>query len=226
MPVSIDPATRAAPPAASPRRWSASGWVFLRAGRGSGAAPGAGQIGGSQYGLRLRRAFSTSGRLAAAARVAGPLRGSGAEAAIALEWQPGNAPVRLALEQRVSLDGGSGGTGIGMVGGVDRPLAAGFRLEAYGQAGAIARARIEPYADGAVRLTRGVGHARRSTLSLGVGAWGAAQRDARRLDVGPTLVLSLPIGPTGARLALDWRQRIAGDARPGSGLTLTLGGDF
>ncbi|WP_204317143.1 hypothetical protein, partial [Klebsiella aerogenes] len=28
------------------------------------------------------------------------------------------------------------------------------------------------------------------------------------------------------RIALDWRQRVAGEARPGSGPALTLGADF
>jgi hypothetical protein len=61
---------------------------------------------------------------------------------------------------------------------------------------------------------------------LGGGAWGAAQRDAQRFDIGPSATLALPLGKQNVRLALDWRQRIAGDARPGSGLALTLGSDF
>jgi len=215
------PAVPAAPP--SQRRWQGSTWLALRPGRGIGAAPAAGQLGGSQYGVRL--AYTLGSGVAAFGRLAGPLRGRGAEAALGLEWRPGAAPVRIAIEERFGLDGVRGGPGIGVVGGIDRDLA-GFRLEAYGQAGMIARNRAEPYADGALRLTRLAAQRRARALRIGVGAWGAAQRGVQRFDIGPTLVASLPIGALDARVTLDWRQRIAGDARPGSGAALTLGSDF
>ncbi len=211
-----------------PRRdhWQASSWLVLRPGRGLGAAPAASQLGGSQYGVRLAYGLGPGRRLAAYGRLAGPLRGTGAEAAFGVEWQPGRAPVRLSIEHRFGLDGIHDGPGAGVVAGLDRGIAPGFRLEAYGQAGMILRAERAPYADGAVRLAREVAHGRRSVLALGVGAWGAAQREGQRVDIGPSLVAVVPIGSVRARLALDWRQRIAGDARPGSGLALTLGSDF
>jgi hypothetical protein len=43
-----------------------------------------------------------------------------------------------------------------------------------------------------------------------------------RLDIGPSIALV----HQGARLTADWRVRIAGQARPGSGPSLTLGKDF
>ena len=52
------------------------------------------------------------------------------------------------------------------------------------------------------------------------------QPGAARVDVGPRLTLRLPEVGQGSRIALDWRQRIAGDARPASGLALTLASDF
>lgn len=209
--------------AALPDRWSASAWVVIRPGTGLGAAPGGSQIGGGQAGLVLNRMLVPAARVSAFARIAAPLRGKGAEAAIGVQWQPGKAPIRVVAEQRFGLDGARGGTGLGLVGGVDSAVPADFRLEAYGQAGAIRRARLEPYADGAVRATRTVATIGRAKLALGAGAWGAAQRDAARLDIGPSATLTLPAN---LRVSLDWRQRIAGDARPGSGLALTLGGDF
>lgn len=208
--------------APSPGRWSASAWMVARPGTGLGAAPGAGQIGGSQAGLRLAYMLLPEKRVAAFARVSAPLQGKGAEGAVGLEWQPTRAPIRLVAEQRFGLDGTRGGTGLGVIAGIDMPVPADFRLEAYGQAGAIRRARIEPYADGAARATRIVAEGGGMRLSLGAGAWGAAQRDARRLDIGPSAML----GVRNLRLALDWRQRVAGDARPGSGPALTIGGDF
>ncbi|WP_066722754.1 hypothetical protein [Sphingomonas pituitosa] len=207
------------------RRWSGSAWLALRPGQGIGAAPAVGQLGGSQYGLRLLRALDSRGRVAAFGRIAGPMRGAGAEAALGLEWQPLAAPLRLSVEQRFGLDGGRGGPGVGVVMGLDRG-AAGFRLEAYGQAGMILRNRLEPYADGALRLTRAVMPARAAAPAIGIGVWGAAQRGPQRLDIGPTILAPLPIGAFHARVALDWRQRIAVSARPGSGIALTLGSDF
>lgn len=208
--------------APGPRRWSASAWMVARPGTGLGTAPGAGQLGGSQAGLRLAYLIVPERRIAAFARISAPLQGRGAEGAVGLEWQPVRAPVRLVAERRFGLDGGRGGTGLGVIAGIDMPVSADFRLEAYGQAGAIGRARIEPYADGAARATRVVAEGGGMRLSLGAGAWGAAQRDARRLDLGPSATLGL----RNVRLALDWRQRVAGDARPGTGPALTIGGDF
>lgn len=198
-------------------RWSGSGWLLVRRGSGPGLAPG-GQIGGSQAGVRIGYTLDRGRRIGLFARFTSPLSGSGREAAVGVEWQPTRATVRLVAEQRFAVDGGRGGTGLGVVAGDDRKVA-GLRLESYGQAGAIRRDRIEPYADGASRATLGVQGTR---LALGVGAWGAAQRDAQRLDVGPSATLAV----RNMRLAVDWRQRVAGSARPGSGLALTLASDF
>jgi hypothetical protein len=203
-----------------PDRWSLSTWAVVRAGgAGLAAAPG-GQLGGGQAGARLAWLLAPRARLAAYARITTPLQGRGREAALGLEWQPTRAPLRLIAERRFGLDGAPGGTGLGMVTGVDAEWR-GFRLEAYGQAGAVLRRRTDPYADGAARGVRmlGDGPAR---LGLGAGAWGAAQRDAQRLDIGPSATLAV----RNLRLALDWRQRVAGEAKPGSGLALTLGADF
>ncbi|MDV3458373.1 hypothetical protein RZN05_15350 [Sphingomonas sp. HF-S4] len=206
----------------SPSRWSASAWLVARAGTGLGAAPGGSQLGGGQAGVRVAYMLFPEQRIAAIGRVTAPLRGRGAEASLGIEWQPGRAPLRLVAEHRFGLDGTKGGPGIGAITGFDGAVARGFRLESYGQAGLLRRARTEPYADGAVRITRAVA----GRLALGAGAWGAVQRDAARLDIGPSATLALPVGGQNVRLALDWRQRVAGDARPGSGLALTLGSDF
>ena len=211
---------------ALPSRWSASAWLVARAGSGLGAAPGSSQLGGGQAGLRVTWLAWPAQRLAAVGRIVTPLRGKGAEASFGLEWQPTRAPVRVVAEQRFGLDGTSGGPGVGVIAGFDGTVAMGFRLESYGQAGAIRRRRTEPYADGAVRATRAVAESGSVHLALGGGIWAAAQRDAARFDIGPSVTAALPLGKQSVRLALDWRQRVAGDARPGSGLALTLGSDF
>jgi hypothetical protein len=206
-------------------RWSASAWLSVRPGRGIGAAPGGGQIGGSQAGVRLVYQLDPAARLAAFGRLAGPLRGRGREAALGLEWQPMRVPVRLVVERRLGLDGTPGGSGLGVIAGYDGALA-GFQLETYGQAGAVWRTRVEPYADGAVRVSLPVAEDGGVRVALGLGAWGAAQREAQRLDLGPSVTLAVPVDRASLRLALDWRQRVAGTARPGSGPALTVGADF
>ncbi|ATY32902.1 hypothetical protein [Sphingomonas psychrotolerans] len=221
------------PPAAQPENlpalpshWSASAWLVARPGTGLGAAPGASQLGGSQAGLRVAWLLWPRQRLAGFGRLVTPLRGKGAEASIGLEWQPTRAPVRVVAEQRFGLDGIRGGPGLGVAGGFEGTVGPGFRLETYGQAGAIRRLRTEAYADGAVRVTRTLAEGGGERLALGGGAWAAAQRDATRLDIGPSATLALPLGKQNVRLVLDWRQRVAGTARPGSGFALTLGSDF
>jgi hypothetical protein len=212
----------------SPSRWSASTWLTVRPGSGISAAPG-GQIGGSQGGVRIAYTLDARGRVALFGRVVTPLSGRGREASVGAEWQPRRAPVRIVAEQRFEIDGGGPGwrpgrgLGLGLVAGGELAVPAGFRLETYGQAGAIRRDRIEPYADGAARATRRLPG---TPISIGAGAWGAAQRGAARLDIGPSATVAVPVGGQRIRLWLDWRQRVAGDARPGSGVALTLGSDF
>lgn len=225
------PPARFAPPTrafADPPRLSGSGWLALRDGGGQSLGPG-GQLGGSQGGVRLRYALGSARTLALSARLSAPMRGAGREAALGLEWRPRGAPVALIAEQRLGLDGSPGGPALLAVGGLSpRPIAAGFSLEGYAQAGGVLRAdRSEPFADAALRLATPVANAGRAgEVTLGLGAWGGAQRDAQRLDLGPSAAIALPIGDRRLRLTLDWRQRIAGRARPGSGLALTLGSDF
>lgn len=207
------------------RGWSASAWLVARPGTGLGVAPGAGQLGGSQAGVRVAYVLVARQRLAATARVTTPLRGAGREASIGVEWQPTKLPIRLVAEHRVGLDGTVGGPGAGVIAGVDAALAD-FRLEGYGQAGALRRVRMEPYADGAIRLSRTLHDRAGLRLELGLGAWGAAQRGVKRLDVGPSIVAILPIAGHPIRISLDWRQRLAGSARPGSGPALSVGSNF
>lgn len=202
-----------------PSRWSGSAWAIVRGAGGAGgvATP---QLGGSQAGARL--AYALDDRLALAARVAGALGTRQREAAIGVEWRPTALPLRVVAEQRIGLAATRGGPALGMVGGVsDRPLPLGLALDGYAQAGVIARDSGEGYADGAIRVGRAVG-----ALDLSLGAWGAAQRGAARLDLGPSVAVVVPVAAARVRVSLDWRQRVAGNARPASGVALSLGTDF
>ena len=228
-PVQTDPMLRVLPavrPVSPERsRVAASAWLLARGGP-AGTLSG-GQLGASQAGLRVTYALGEARKVSLAARLAAPLAGRGREAAVGLEWQPTRLPVRFVAEQRFVLDGGRGGPTLGVIAGYGPgEIARGVRLEAYGQAGAIARAGIEAYADAAARLTHPVLQRRGIVLDGGLGVWCSAQRDAERLDVGPTLGAAVPLGGRSIRVALDWRARIGGRARPGSGPALSIGSDF
>lgn len=210
-----------------PRRWSGSTWLMLRDGRSLGAGLGASQLGGAQAGARLAYAIDRARRVAIVARITSPLRGRGREASLGVEWRPTALPIRLVAERRLAIDGGRGGPAAGVIAGTGpAPLALGFDLETYGQAGVIRRDRTEAFAEGAARISRAAFRWGRARLDIGIGAWGAAQRDAQRLDLGPTVGVAVPVGDRTVRAFVDWRQRVAGHARPGSGPTLTIGADF
>lgn len=216
-----------APPmvANGPSRLSGSAWLLARGGP-AGTVSG-GQLGASQGGLRLAYTLGSQRKVALVARVATPLKGAGREAAFGVEWQPTRFPVRLVAEQRFALDGGRGGPTIGVIAGYGpADVAPGLRLEAYGQGGAIGRDGIEGFVDASARLTHPLGKLAGANIDIGVGAWGSAQRDAERFDIGPSLVAALPVARKTIRLTLDWRERIAGGARPGSGPALSIGSDF
>jgi hypothetical protein len=207
-------------------RWIGSAWLLARGGA-SGTLSG-GRLGASQAGIRMLYQVDTGRRIALAARIATPLRGRGTEAAIGVDWQPTSAPVHLVAEQRIAIDGARGGPTAMVIAGLNpTPVAAGFRLEAYAQAGAILRGgRAEAFGDAAVRLSRPVAMLGAATIDAGMGAWGAGQRGATRVDLGPTIGAALPLAGRSTRISLDWRHRVAGDARPGSGPALSIGTDF
>lgn len=206
-----------------PSRWSGSAWAILRQGGGGGLLPG-GQLGGTQAGVRILRRLDRAGALSASLRLSSPLEGIGREMAMGIDWRPSpHLPVRLLLEQRIALDRGQGGPAVLAVTGFGpRDILPGVTATGYAQAGGVLRDRAEPFADGAIRATTAL----TPDIDLGLAAWGGAQRGAQRIDVGPTLGIALPVAGQRLRLSLDWRQRVAGGAAPGSGPALSIGGDF
>jgi hypothetical protein len=229
---SPSPRARVAPPGAPAlpsaelSRWSASAWLFYRQG-GSDAplAPG-GTLGGSQAGARFTYALRRYGdsEVAVSARLYAPFDDRrAAEAAVGLDWKPLRAvPVRLLVERRQALgEHGRSAFSLTAYGGFDEARVGPLRLDAYGQAGVVGARRRDPFADGAARLTLPVG-----PLHLGGGAWAAAQPGVSRVDAGPHADLRLRVGRASVALSADWRFRLAGNARPGSGPTLTLSTGF
>jgi hypothetical protein len=211
--------------------WSLGSWLYLREGSGNASETigGASQLGGSQAGLRLAYGFGDTGRIRGYGRATIAVqRPQQRELAFGLAFAPlVHLPVDLAIEQRVAA-GKEGRTALAIMasgGASDVALPAGFRLDAYAQAGVVGTRRRDGFADGAIIVDRRLG-SEEASLRLGALAAGAVQPGAARVDVGPRLTLRLPDVGEGSRIALDWRQRVAGDARPASGLALTLASDF
>ncbi|MEJ5975251.1 hypothetical protein WG901_01285 [Novosphingobium sp. PS1R-30] len=231
-----EPSPGLEPRAASPSRWSADGWLLLR--RGGTVSPAGGfapaTYGASQVGavVRYRLAPQSAQRPALYLRGSAALNGSRErEAALGIAARPiAGLPVSVAAEVRVNSQ--PSGTRAGPAAfaytefaPVDLPLAA--RAEFYAQAGYVGGNFASAFADGQVRVDRRLVRLGRGELRAGAGIWGGAQKGASRLDVGPTAVVGLPIGErAGARLGVDWRFRIAGNAVPSSGPALTLSAGF
>ena len=57
-------------------------------------------------------------------------------------------------------------------------------------------------------------------------AWGGAQKQAARLDIGPTASVAFRLGEARARIAVDYRLRVAGHAAPASGPAVTFSAGF
>ncbi len=210
------------PVSASVSRWSLSTWAFVRRGGDEPLAAG-GQLGGSQIGARAL--YRLDDRLAISARLYSPLNTSkGAEVALGAEVQPlRDVPVRLVAERRQAI-GREGRSAFALLahGGVSgRRVAGPVLIDAYAQAGLVGLKSRDGFVDGSLRLNLPV----TEQLSVGGGAWGAAQPGVSRLDLGPQASYRLPVG-NGMRISAEWRVRVAGDARPGSGPALTLASDF
>lgn len=220
------------PPSASTvrNRWQLSTWALWRSNRaGGGNAASVGQLGGSQAGARLDLDLNPGApyRLAAYIRATAALtRIAAAEAALGIAYQPTRRlPVSLALERRIALgEGARDAMALMAVGGFGpTPVARGLLAQAYGQAGIVGFRAGDRFVDGKISLLAPIG---RLPLHVGASLSGGAQPAVHRVDVGPEVQIRLPLPSTPARLSVEWRERIAGHARPASGLAITLAADF
>lgn len=108
----------------------------------------------------------------------------------------------------------------------DAPLAAGITTRGYAQAGYVGGRDATAFADGSLVAEKPLWRERENALSTGAGLWAGAQRGASRLDLGPSASLRFRLGEGSARISVDYRQRIAGNAEPASGAALTLSAGF
>lgn len=211
-------------------RWSGSAWVFLRSGADAHSPATSGQLGGSQATARLRWRLNSDPQLRTAiyGRVTTALADAEeSEAAIGAEWHPlPNTPLWIAAERRIAIGKhGRNAWSAYAAGGIWRPgLPLGLTLDGYGQAGIVGARSRDMFADGAIRLSHPVSAPQ--GVRVGAGVWAAAQPYATRLDVGPNASVPLKLARQPVTLSADLRMRVAGNARPGSGVAVTLGSDF
>lgn len=223
-------------------RWSADAWLLLRRGGNGFNLPGAGlpganlptgAYGASQAGavIRFRLAPSSANRSALYLRASSALLAPrGEEVAAGFSIRPlARIPVAAMAEVRAthSLTGTVMRPAMALVTElppVDLPL--GLRGEAYAQGGYVGGRSATAFADGQARIDHRLTGVGRWELRAGVGTWGGAQKGAKRIDVGPSATLGMPLGPVNGRLAADWRFRVAGNAAPTSGPAITLSAGF
>lgn len=227
---SVSPAQRSDPAIVSPpllplpatrSRLTVDAWIVARPSGGDTLAFA--QLGASQAGVRATYALDGARRVALSARASAPFRGRGAEFGLGVDLRPTALPVHLLVEERFGPDDGAR-PAVTLIAGGSAALPGRIRLDAYGQGGAVWKRG--GFVDAAALITRSVTTVGRARLEAGAGAWGAGQRRLGRLDLGPSAALITPIGGAAARLQLDYRLRVAGSARPGSGPALTLGSSF
>lgn len=211
------------------RRLQGSAWMLWRAQTPANALAHYGQLGGAQIGARVdyRLTGSDKNALFAYGRASAALYVPHAEeVAVGVAWRPPTPlPVSIGVERRIAIGHGArdafaviATTGIGPT-----AIAPGVQVEGYGQGGVVGLRRRDLFVDGRVALTHPVHH---TPLSAGVSVSGGAQPNLSRLDIGPVVDARLNIGGVRPRLAVEWRQRVAGKAAPDSGVAVTLASDF
>lgn len=220
------PAAPVPPIAPKLDRFQLSSWALLRSQQsgvaGSRSLASAGQLGASQAGARL--IYNLNRQIAVTARTSTEVGRRGGEVAAGVRLQPlVSIPVWLTAERRQAIGkygGGRSAFALFLEGGMyERPLPWRFTFDTYFQGGIVGLNSRDLFADGALTVSRPVYR----QFSAGFGVWGGAQPGLYRVDAGPRLTMRVR---NNLKVHVDWRQKLAGNARPGSGPVLTLAGDF
>ena len=221
-------------------RWSLGAWVFAREGSvGSMITPGPAPVyGASQLGTNLQYRFNPQSTRDPRAylRVARALIDQGeTEIAAGVSARPKSSlPIRVAAEVRAT-DHTFGRdirpAAFAITELPPQPLPLDLTAEVYAAGGYVGGEADTLFADGLATVTRGVAsfdlrQVDDIRFSIGAGAWGGAQRGVHRVDVGPTLRMDMALGSVPARVSIDYRERVAGDATPASGVAATLSTQF
>lgn len=211
----------------------ASAWIFGQVDAAGRTLAPAGQLGGSQAGARVRMglvdvgpALSLGGSFRFSSALSAPLA---QEAAIGLSLRhSGPLTGELIVERRISLSRGARNAAaiVGVVGVDPVDLLEEISFAGYAQAGVVGLRAFDGFADGAARLERQVGQVAGADVALTMNGRFAVQPGLSRIDIAPGVALPFRLSAGNARLSLEWRKRVSGNARPASGPAITLGADF
>jgi hypothetical protein len=213
-----------------------SAFLFLRPGSRAAASPAIiaanPLLGGSQAGFSYRRRFNGDAPVqwGAIARIQSAIDPqSDARLSLGLYAQPlRRVPIFLGAEARVGLDQsaaddlllhGNGGTSL-------RVGNRGGRIDIYGQAGAAIGAQTTLFADAQTQFSQPLITIAGEDVRLGAALNAGAQGTSWRVDAGPQVQWRLPFANPPLDLRLAWRERLAGNAVPATGLAITLSSDF
>lgn len=217
----------------APRRWSMDLWALWREDTTTPITSGRPSYGRSQAGAVLRYRLAPSSGHAPQLHLRATRALDGASetdlaAGVSARLLPA-VPLRFAAEARVSeTDSGTEMRGAAYAITELPPveLPAGITGEAYVQGGYVTGQFATAFVDGQARITRELAGTENFRLTAGGVAWGGAQDDAQRLDIGPSAGVSFQVGQARGRISADYRFRVAGDAEPASGPALTLTAGF
>ena len=208
------------------KRWSGSAYVLVRRSGASDLAV-APVLGGGQAGAQLAYAVDPLAtrpvqiEVRATAPTSAPRQAG--QAALGLAWHPWPGAA-VAVERLFALGNQSRGGWTARLSGGSATEARGARwldASAYGEGGAVGLHNVATYAAFQGRIGGGMRLGERLLATGGIGAWASVQHDRTtidRLDTGPTL----GVRSGNLELRVDYRLRVAGNARPGSGPALTV----
>lgn len=209
-------------------RLSLYGYIFGRSGSGSANALGA-RYGGSQAAIQAAYRINPNDKIAldAVVRLQSALNEGDKELAAGVRVKPiDSLPVSIIAEHRFRPSSADGFAVYAAGGKSAIPLPANFKLNLYGQAGASTAGQDTLFFDAQAVAERTIYKSGNFALSAGGGAWAGGQRDAQRLDIGPSVSVTLSSAKQNYRLSGDWRERVGGNAAPNSGVAITLSTDF
>lgn len=221
------------------QRWSFDRWLLLRAGSGDAAQVlGAASYGASQAGAVARfrlgkgQQADSYGYLRTSLAINAP--GKDKELALGFGIRPvRQLPLRVLAEARLYDSKGSPVRVRPVVTVVTelpwQNLGGGIRVETYGQAGFAGGVDSTAFFDAQMVVDHSIAKAIgvRRDVRVGTGVWAGGQKGAVRLDMGPRVSMPVNLGDgVPSRIALDWRMRVTGNARPASGPALTIASSF
>ncbi len=194
---------------------------------GSYNAVGPASYGASQYGMIATIPLSQDG-LDINLRTSGsPQSKNDVELAAGIRWQPvKKVPLQLIAERRFRPYSYDHFAAIAVLAPKAFKLGRNVEVTIYGQAGSIFDKDVTKFFDASTNISKHWNAGTKARLGLGAGGWTGGQKNGYRVDTGPLLWAEASVGKVPIRLQADWRFRIAGNARPDDGPSVTISTGF